>query len=311
MGIDSARPPMPAFSQPERGFHHTVDSALAVLAELGISASRVTLTMAGAGSPSRWILDQSPAAGTPLGPEVPVSLFVSGLGFFHSLPVGFWDEGGEAEPGTKEIVSPVDDPIQKLWHWIREGARLFDIQPGNYAACERWIKLFGVDADHWPRERWYGLALALPTLQRLGGREEGIRFALRLVFDLPLAEVRRQPSFRYLDDADLTLLSARASRLGADFILGDRVEGLARLLVVIGPVPLETYRQFEHEEEQRQLNKLLDLCTPLQQRYRVEWEVLDRDRAPRLGFEGRNACLGVNSYLGISGETVSARPSVG
>jgi hypothetical protein len=289
---------MPAFSQPERGFHHTVDSALAVLAELGISASRVTLTMAGLGWPLRWIVDQSPAAGTPLGPEVRVSLSVSGLGFFPSLPVGFWDEGGEAEPGTKEIVSPVDDPIQKLWHWIREGARLFDIQPGNYAACERWIKLFGVDADHWPRERWYGLALALPMFQRLAGQEEGIHFALRLVFDLPLAEVRRQPSFRYLDDADLTRLSTRASRLGTDFILGDCVQDLARLLVVIGPVPLKTYRQFEHEEEKRQLEELLGLCIPLQRRYRVEWQVLDRDRAPHLGVEEYNACLGVNSYLG-------------
>jgi hypothetical protein len=289
---------MPAFSQPERGFHHTVDSALEVLADLGISASRVSLTMAGAGWPSRWIVDQTPAAGTPLGPEISASLSVSGLGFFHSLPVGFWDEGGEAEPGTKEILSVVDDPIQKLWHWIREGARLFDIQPENYAACQRWIRLFGIEPDQWSREHWYGLALVLPTLQRFAGQEDGIRFALKVVFDLPLAEIRRRLGFRYLDDADLTLLGRQASRLGADFILGDRLEDLARLLVVIGPVPLETYRRFEDEAERRQLSELLDLCRPLQQRYQVAWLVLDRDQAPRLGFEEHNACLGVNSYLG-------------
>lgn len=308
MGLDTTHPPMPAFSEPERGFHHTVDSALKVLAELGIPASRVTLTMAGAGWPPRSIVDQTPAVGALIGPEVPVSLSVSGLGFFHSLPVGFWDEGGEVEPGTKEILSIVDDPIQKLWHWIREGARLFDIQPGNYVACERWIRLFGVEPDQWSREYWYGLALVLPTLQRVAGREEGIRFALKTVFNLPLAGIERRPAFRYLVDSDLTLLGTKSSRLGSDFILGDRLEDLARLLLVIGPVPLETYRRFEQEAERQQLSRLLDLCAPLQQRYQVEWLVLDPDQAPRLGFEEHNACLGVNSYLGGEPNLRGAQP---
>jgi len=106
-------PVMPEFSHPERGFHHTVDSALAVLWGLGIPAERINIHMAGAGWPSHWVVDQTPTAGTPLSPDVPVSLSVAGLGFYHSLPVGFWDEGGEAEPGTKEIVGALDDPIQK------------------------------------------------------------------------------------------------------------------------------------------------------------------------------------------------------
>ena len=289
---------MPDFCRPQRGFHHTVDSALVVLCDLGLSASRITVRMAGAGWPSLWVVDQTPPAGVPLDPDVSVSLFVAGPGLFQSLPVGFWDEGGQAEMGTKEIVSVIDDPVQKLSHWVREGARLFDIQPGNHAACERWIKLFALNPDHWPRERWYGLALLLPTLHRLAGREEGVRFALKLVFDLRLAEIRQHSGFRYLANEDVTLLGAKASRLGADFVIGDRVEDQAHLLLVIGPVPLPTYYQYQQKAEQQQLRDVLSLCVPMYHRYRVGWEVLDRRQAPRLGCEERNARLGVNSYLG-------------
>ena len=291
-------PRMPDFSAPQRGFHHTVDSALQVLWSLGISASRITIRLAGRGWPSRWIADQDPPAGAPLRPDVVVTLSVGGLGFFHSLPVGFWDEGGEAEPGTKEIVELFDDPIQKASHWICEGARLFDIEPQNYAACERWIRLFGLNAEHWPQERWYNLALLLPTLQHLSGREEGIRLGLRMLLDLPLSEIRREPAFRYLDDEQLSLLAARASRLSADLILGNRVEDLARLVVVIGPVSLETYYRFQRPEERDQIEELLDLCAPLDRGRRVSWLVLDPQRAPRLGVEGENARLGINSHLG-------------
>ena len=298
MGLETAQPVMPEFSHPERGFHHTVDSALAVLWGLGIPAERINIHMAGAGWPSHWVVDQVPVAGTPLSRDVSVSLSVAGLGFYHSLPVGFWDEGGEAEPGTKEIVGALDDPIQKQGHWIREGARLFDVQPDNLAACERWLQLFGLNPEHWPRERWYNLALVVPSLHSLSGREEGIRFALQVVLGLPLAEIRRRPSCRYVADEDLSLLGRKASRLGRDAVLGDQVEDLARLTLVIGPVPLKTYDRFHQPAEQAQLDDLLTMCTPLHQRYRIGWEVLDRSRAPRLGQDEENSRLGVNSYLG-------------
>jgi len=135
-------------------------------------------------------------------------------------------------------------------------------------------------------------------MHRLAGREQGIRFALKVVLDLPLAEIRRKPGFRYLEEKDLSLLGRKASRLGRDSILGDRAEDLASLTLVIGPVPLKTYHQFQQELEQQQLFELLTLCTPLHQRYRVGWQVLDRERMPRLGLEEENSRLGVNSYLG-------------
>jgi len=119
-----------------------------------------------------------------------------------------------------------------------------------------------------------------------------------MLFDLPLAEIRRESAFRYLDDEQLSLLAARASRLSADFILGNRVEDLARLVVVIGPVSLETYDRFQRPEERGQIEGLLGLCAPLDRGRRVSWLVLDPQRAPRLGVESENARLGINSHLG-------------
>jgi len=291
-------PRTPNFSHPSHGFHHTVDSALDILFGLGVSPSRISIRMAGRGWPSYWVVDQVPPAGTALGPDVNVSLSVAGLGFFHALPVGMWDKGGEAELGTQEIVELFDDPIQKAAHWIREGARLFDIGLDNYPACSRWISLFGLNPDDWPTENWYNLALLLPTLQRLAGKEEGIRFALQLLFDLPLKELRRSPAYSYMDDEHLTLLARKASRLGVDCIVGDRVENVARLTVVIGPVPLNTYYNFREPENQRRLDSLLSLCMTCYQGYRISWLVLYPERAPHLGYEHENARLGINSHLG-------------
>ena len=61
-------PAMPGLTESQHGFHHTVDSALGIFSALGISASRITLRMAGRGLPTRWIAAQKPVAGTPLGP---------------------------------------------------------------------------------------------------------------------------------------------------------------------------------------------------------------------------------------------------
>lgn len=289
---------MPDFSTPQRGFHHTVHTALKALEDLGISPERVTIRMVGRGLPDGWVVNQIPQAGTRLTPEVSILLSIAGLGFYHSLPVGLWDQGGEAELGTREIVEVFDDPIQKVSHWIREGARLFDLQ--DHVACSRWISLFGLNPENWPKERWHGLALLLPALHRLAGKEEGVRLGLRMVFDLPLAEIRSQPAFLRLEDDDLTLLSAKASRLGVDFIVGDRAECLARHILVIGPVPLSTYYLFQEEAEQRQLKELMGVCTSFDRSYSLAWVVLDQRHAPRLGIGQRNARLGINSYLGTA-----------
>ena len=293
-------PAMPDLTQSQHGFHHTLDSALEIFAGLGVSANRITLRMAGRGLPSRWIVAQKPAAGKPLGPGETIELDVAGLGYFHNLPVAFWDSGGDAELGTREIVSPIDDPYQKAAHWLREGARLFDIGANNLDACARWIALFGLNPEHWPSGSWYSLAVLLPSLQSLAGKEYGMRFALHLMLGLPLESIRRQPKFRYLAEPALSLLGERMSRLGVDSIAGDRVEDLAQLTPVIGPVSLETFYGFQEEDKKALLDAVLYLIAPCHQRYRIAWSIEDRAKAPCLGVEARNSRLGLNSYLGAS-----------
>ncbi len=292
--------PMPDLTQAQYGFHHTVNSALEIFAGLGVSASRITLRMAGRGMPSRWIVSQRPAPGKPLDSGEIIELDVAGLGYFHNLPVAFWDSGGESAIGTREILGPIDDPYQKAAHWLREGARLFDISANNFDACARWIALFGLNPDHWPQETWYNLSILLPSLQSLAGKEYGMRFALHLMLGLPLELIRRQQRFRFLDQTNLSLLGGRMSRLGVDAIVGDRVEDLALLTLVIGPVPLDTFYAFQQEDKKSLLDAVVYLIAPCHQRYRVAWSIEDRAKAPRLGVEERNSRLGLNSYLGAS-----------
>ena len=298
---------MPDFCLPYRGFHHTMDSALAALVDLGVAPSRVSVRMAGRGLPSCWIVEQSPRANVILSPDVDVSLSVAGLGFFHGLPVGMWYRGGEAGIGTQELVELLDDPIQKAAYWFREGARLFDIQPDNPEACRRWISLFGLNPDEWPSETWYRLSLLLPSLHRLAGREAGIRLAFQLLVGLPVAEIRNRPVFTMLGRADQTALGTKLSRLGVDCIVGDRLEDASEISLVLGPVTLDTYYEFELEENRRCVDGLLDLCMACHQRrtvglddvrQRISWIVLDPEKAPRLGMARDNAVLGINSYLG-------------
>ena len=291
---------MPQLARPEHGFHHTVDSALEILAELGVSPHRITISMAGGGVPTRHVVAQSPPDGAPLGPGDTIRLEIAGTGYWHNLPVAFWDSGRDGEPGTREILSVIDDPYQKAAHWLREGARLFDIGPRNPEACARWISLFGLNPEHWPPESWHMLAILLPSLQALAGKEYGIRFALHHIVGLPLEEIRRRPRFRRLDEEQLSLLGTRLSRLGVDAIVGDQIEDLARLELLIGPVPLDRYYEFQEGERKALLEAVLYLMVPFHQRYTVRWSMADRARAPRLGEESRNSRLGLNSYMGAS-----------
>ena len=294
----SSAPLMPNFSQSFAGFRHTVDSALEVLVKLGVPSSRITLRMAGPGTPSRWITSQSPVPGTPLTQDQVVTLAVSGIGFCQNLPVGMWDKGDEQEPGTAELLEFLDDPLQKADHWIREGALLFNISSDNLAACSRWISLFGLQPDVWPSNTWYHLSLLLPSIQALAGTEKGIRFALDLVFGLPLYEVLLRPSARYFRSPELSSLGRVSSRLSIDCVVGNQLEELSKLVLVLGPVPLETYYQFQEPDYGLQLKQLLTLVLPCFRAYTVQWSILDATKPPRLGFQQDNSVLGLNSYLG-------------
>ena len=291
---------MPDFSSPSYAFHHTLDSALSTLSKLNLSPARVTVSMDGRGYPTRWIVAQSPAPGTSLEGGTLVSLRVAGTGIFHALPVGMWDRGGEAEPGTFEILAALDDPYQKAGHWMREGARLFDVQPDNSAACARWIALFGIQPEEWPQDLWYSLAVLLPNVHSLAGREHGIRFMLWLLLGLPVDHIRRSHAYSYLDEDSLTKLGGAYSRLGIDAAVGNRAEDLALLTLVLGPVSLPVYYSFQSGEKSALLRKVLDLAFSLYQQCAIDWLVLDPSRPPRLGVEAENSRLGINSHLGFA-----------
>jgi len=289
---------MPCFESGFFGFHHTVASALEVLARMGISPSRISLRMAGRGYPSRWVVAQEPAPGAELGPGVVIKLSIAGLGYFHGLPVGMWDKGGESTAGTQEILEALDDPLQKAGHWVREGARLFDLQPENLEACSRWIALFGLNLNDWPQETLYNLALLLPSMQQIAATEHGISLVFQLLLQLPVKEIRYFPAFRFLPEEEYSLLGERFARLGVDFILGDEVGDLAGAWVVVGPISLDAYYKYQRAENKRVVTSLLELCMSCQRKCWVSWLVEDPAKAPRLGFEAENARLGINSHLG-------------
>jgi hypothetical protein len=291
-------PKMPCFEFGFFGFHHTVDSALQVLAEMGVSPSRITLRMAGLGYPSRWIVAQDPPPGSELHAGISVKLSVSGLGYFHALPVGMWDRESESGPGTEGVVEVLDDPLQKAGHWVREGARLFDLQPENLESCARWIALFGLNPEDWPQETWYNLSLLLPSMQHIAATEYGVRLVFQLLLQLPVKEIRCFPAYRSLPDGQFSLLSESFCRLGVDCILGDAVEDLAGTWLVVGPISLDAYYEYQQREKKRLVTSVLNLCMSCQRKLRLTWLVEDVNKAPRLGFEVENARLGINSHLG-------------
>jgi hypothetical protein len=289
---------MPSFASPSFGFRHTVDSALRILADLGVPAARITVRMAGAGHAPRTVVGQQPAAGTPLDGAQSIVLSVAGFGCFNALPVGMWDRGGDDEPGTLEIVELFDDPLQKAGHWIREGARLFHLQPENTEDCARWISLFGLAPEDWPPSTWYNLSLLLPGMWRLANTEQGIRLMFRLLLQLPIKQVRELPSTRPLPPEHLSLLGAQASRLSIDCTVGNLLEDFSRLQIVIGPVPLATYYDFQGDEQRRLLAQVTSLCVRGDRACESSWLVSDATQMARLGYETENTRLGINSYLG-------------
>jgi hypothetical protein len=291
-------PKMPCLESGFAGFHHTVDSALQLLADLGISPQRISIRMVGRGYPSRWIVAQDPAPGSELGPGVMVKLSVAGLGYFHALPVGMWDRGGERELGTLEILEILDDPLQKAGHWIREGARLFDLQPDDFNSCSRWISLFGLNPDDWPPETWYNLSLLLAPMQQLAGTEQGIRLIFQLLLGLPVKQIRQVQSVRFLSREEYSLLGTKFCRLGVDYIVGEQVEDLAGTWLTAGPISLADYYTFQKPEKKQLVTGVLDLCVSCLRNCWISWLVLDPDKAPRLGLEIENSRLGINSHLG-------------
>ena len=303
LGAPAQRPsalPMPDFSGGSFAHHHTIHSALASLAALGLGSERILLRRSGReGRPSGAIVRQSPAAGQPILPNAIIQIYIAGLGFSHALPAGMWDSGGETHAGTREILEALDDPLEKLRHWFHEGAPLFRISPEDMTACAHWLSLFGVHAEEWPRPLWYRLASLIASIPALSCSQAGTAFVLEVLLGLPVASWSWQPTLAMLPPSALSGLGSRASRLGVDLLVGDAVEDLATLNIELGPVALETYEHFTAEREgAAMLERALQMTMPLSTRFELRWQVLDKSKSPRLGMPAENARLGINTHMG-------------
>jgi hypothetical protein len=245
---------------------------------------------------------------------VTIKLSIAGLGYFHALPVGMWDGGGERQLGTRQILEVLDDPLEKARHWVREGARIFDLQPDNLDACSRWIALFGLTPSDWPPESLYNLALILPSMQEIAATGKGIGMIFRLLLGVAVKEIHYFSTFRQLPEQGYSLLGDRFGRLGVDSILGDHIGDLDGMRITVGPISLEDYYRFQGREKKRLVSMVLDLCISSERKCCISWLVENPETAPRLGFEEENSRLGINSHLGrqktvgVQGEYGFGRP---
>ena len=297
---------MPVFAGGTHAHTHSVHSALECLEALAIPAHRIVLRRSGreASAPGT-IVRQSPPAGTVLSSNSMIELEVAGLGFTHVLPIGMWDSGGEAAAGTREILQPFDDPLEKLKHWFAEGAPLFRISPEDPAACARWLALFGLSAEDWPQALWFRLASLVAQIPRFSCSETGCAVVLNALFGLPVRSFSYHPSFTLVAEKDVSRLGSHSAHLGTDYLLGDAVEDLAVLHIELGPVPLATYEHFQETDQGASLlRRALSLIMPMSTAYEVRWSVLDATQPPQLGIADRNSRLGVNTHLGSMLETM-------
>jgi hypothetical protein len=296
--LSSRYPAMPDFISGTASFTHTLNSALQVLDTLGIPDSRLTLRMAGPERRGLEVVRQFPAPGTLLTPSATITLWVSGFGFFDSLPMPMRESGGEAEFGTRELCRLFDDPLQKALYATRAGAPLFRIGPHKLTACRRWLNLFGIDHSEWPEESLYQLSLLAPALATGAGSKAGIRLTFLILLGLPVHSFESQTEFRPLASHLLSHLGIQSSRLGRDFIAGDRMLDTDSLVIQLGPVSLATWEQFHSARGRHLLTLAASICISAWQHHHIIWLIHDRSAAPRLGIAQSNSRIGLNFHLG-------------
>ena len=291
-------PTMPDLTGPRYGFSHTIDSALTTLSRANIAPERITIKSGGPGWRSRRVVEQHPPPGSALTADKDVRLTVGGEGLFYYLPTGMREGGREDELGAEELTALFDDPVEKAAYFVRQGGLYFDLRPENGVGCARWIRLFGVAPEDWPREKWGQLVVLLPWLHNMAGTEDGLELALKTLLDLDMKSVSWLPRVTRLGSEQMSGLGARASQLGVDLVVGDGLEDEAALRITLGPVTLADYDTYHTGEGARRLEQALRLVLPYHLEYRVDWLVGDDSRAPQLGVAEVNSVLGINSHLG-------------
>lgn len=313
MSSGKTHPRMPDFVNPTRAFHHTLGSAIESLERLGVSRDRLTLEWAGAGEAFDRIVAQDPAKGAPIAERDRVTLRVSGTGSFESHPhflrrrsvvnmESYLGGGGPEEShfAIDRLLAVLDNPLIKLRHHVREGARYLRLSDGTGSVARRWIEdLFQLRADDWTDELWYSLARVLPELHRRAGTFRALDLGMQRLFRLPISQWEVRRGVVPFGPLRRISLGEVGSRLGVDTALGAGLPAPVSLDVVIGPVPLDVYLEQTKPEWELRRRELYRLVLParlypsVNERWSVgdptEPMVLAEDERPRLGVNSRLA----------------------
>lgn len=295
-------PAMLELSRPTRLFRHTLHTAIPALLELGVDLDQIAVLSAGAGWPRGTVVRQTPAAGTTLRPTSRVELFVAGGGTLDSLPYAMRADDPEGF-AADAFCRLFDSPLGKLQQHVAMAGGYFALHPDEPRTALRWIRdIFQLDDAGVPADAWYGLALLLPALHRLGGTTRGVALGMRIVFGLTVSDVDLTAGVAPLPEGRHTLLGTRNGRLGIDAVIGRGVTTASDVLVTYGPVSLNAYLLHAGHQWQRARRRILALILPasitvIRERWRVEAPV----EGTRISSTGTPALLGVNSRLGAGG----------
>jgi hypothetical protein len=291
---------MPDFATPRRGVRHTIDTALQTLERLGVDFDRIVIRRAGAGWPTGTVVAQEPAAQSILTDQSRIVLSIAGTGSLESFPFPL-REDSDQDLRADEFFALFDNPIGKLGHSVRRGGGFLELRPDEPATALRWIEgLFQISAQSWPKRRWYAVARLLPALHRVAGRADAVPLGLGLVFGLPVMHMKSVAGMVPTHEDRRTRLGMRNGRLGVDASVGAGVRALTGLVITIGPVTLDQYREHTTPSERAQRDALYRLLLPahVQDAVVERWRVGTPADGSRLGDVWNPSALGVNSYLG-------------
>jgi len=231
-----------------------------------------------------------------------VRLVVAGSAGINSLPYPLRDSHDE-EFRVDRLFGLFDNPITKLALHVREAGEFFSLRPEDRARSRRWIEeVFGFAGSPWPEPDLYAVALMLPTLHHLAGREVGIEVAFRLVFGLPVRSIRLLGTAVEIRSGRRTRLGSEYSRLGMDAVAGIGPKKVTGVEVEFGPLTVAEYRKALNPTHRELRQELYRLVLPLHLLEAVveRWRVGDPSDSIPIGTDEGEILLSCNSYLAIS-----------
>lgn len=290
---------MPDFCTPQRGVRQDLDAALSALDALAVTLDRIRIERIGGGWKRGTVVRQLPLPGTTIAATTRVVLFISAPSPVDALPFAMRHER-DGVFGVVELMPVLDSPIAKLEAFVRAAGGFLELRPDDVRTAWRWIReIFALDPVAWPDDRLHPLARLLPALHRIAGTSDGVRIALRTVFDLPVHDVVIVPRLLPMRAALRTRLGVTNGRLGVDSTIGDGVTALAGVQIHIGPVTLDEYLRHDTAEIRRYRDFLYALTLPssLLRPAEERWQVMPPAKGCVIGDPANAVRLGVNSRM--------------